>query len=173
MGLQDDLITMADNVAVQSAYAKTIKEFKDLKVQELAYVYFMCDHRSPFAVYALDQRHIEVKNSIFDKDSKWKLTPNVQAAMDQYNDLIETSAVKLLKAARESVNKLEAYFREVDLMMLDGNLKPIYKASDLVNTLEKMGKVIDGITRLEEIVMKEEKASNQNRGGVIVNKYSN
>ena len=56
--------------------------------------------------------------------------------------------------------------------MLDDNGKPIYHAKDLINNLEKMGKVVDGLTRLEEIVKKEEQAANTNRGGIEVNKYS-
>ena len=50
MKLQDDLIYIKDNKAIPSPYAKTIIEFKNLKVEELGFVYFMCDHRSPFAV---------------------------------------------------------------------------------------------------------------------------
>lgn len=65
MKLQDDLIYIKDNKAVPSPYAKTLIEFKSLKVEELGYVYFMVDHRSPFSVYEWDQRAIEVKNSIF------------------------------------------------------------------------------------------------------------
>jgi hypothetical protein len=39
----------------------------------------------------------------------------VLAACEKYDKLIETSAVKLLKAARESIVKLEKYFRDIDL----------------------------------------------------------
>ena len=35
-----------------------------------------------------------------------------------------------------------------------------------------MGKVVDGLTKLEEIVKREEQAANTNRGGVEVNKYN-
>ena len=63
--MKHDLIHIVDNVAVPSVYAKTIKEFKDLKAEELGFVYFIVDHRSPFSVYEWDQRTIEVKNSIF------------------------------------------------------------------------------------------------------------
>ena len=93
-------------------------------------------------------------------------------ACTKYEKLIETSAVKLLKAANESVVKLEKYFRDVDLTLVDDNGRPIFHAKDLINNLEKMGKVVDGLTRLEEIVKKEEQASNTNRGGIEVNKYS-
>tara|TARA_R100001594_G_scaffold148003_1_gene202165 strand:- start:1816 stop:2337 length:522 start_codon:yes stop_codon:yes gene_type:complete len=172
MPLKDDLIHIIDNLATPSAYAKTIKEFNTLNTEELAFVYFTVDHRSPFSVYEWDQRIIEVKNSIFGEKKKWTPSAKVLGACTKYETLIETSAVRLLKAARESIIKLEKYFRDIDLTLLDDNGKPIFHAKDLINNLEKMGKVVDGLTRLEEIVKKEEQAANTNRGGVEVNKYS-
>ena len=56
--------------------------------------------------------------------------------------------------------------------MMDDNGRPIFHAKDLINNLEKMGKVVDGLTNLEEIVKKETQAANTNRGGIEVNKYS-
>tara|TARA_R100001594_G_scaffold133366_1_gene174039 strand:- start:21 stop:539 length:519 start_codon:yes stop_codon:yes gene_type:complete len=171
MRLQDDLIYIKDSKAVPSPYAKTLLEFKTLTTEELSFVYFMVDHRSPFAIYEWEQREKEVKNSIFG-EKKWSPSPKVSGACDKYNKLIETSAIRLLKAATESVVKLEKYFRTVDLTLLDDNGKPIYHAKDLINNLEKMGKVVDGLSRLEEIVKREEQAANTNRGGIEVNKYS-
>ena len=170
--MKHDLIHIVDNKAVPSQYALTIIEFKSLSVEELAFVYFMIDHRSPFSVYEWKQRIVEVKNSIFGEKKKWTPSSKVLGACDKYEKLIETSAVRLLKAARESIVKLEKYFRSIDLSLVDDNGRPIFHAKDLINNLEKMGKVIDGLTRLEEIVKKEEQAANTNRGGVEVNKYS-
>jgi len=170
--MQHDLIYIKDNQAVPSSYTMTILEFKKLSTEELSFVYFMVDHRSPFSVYEWDQRIIEVKNSIFGEKKKWSPSIKVLTACDKYDKLIETSAVRLLKAAKESIVKLEKYFRDIDLTLVDDNGKPIYHAKDLINNLEKMGKVVDGLTRLEEIVKKEEQAANTNRGGIEVNKYS-
>ncbi len=173
MKLLDDLLYIKDGTSVHaSPYARTILEFKDLKNSELAFIYFMIDHRSPYAVYEQEQRIEEVKVSIFGIEKKWKPSPKVLAGCDKYEKLIETSAVRLLKAARESIVKLEKYFRFVDLHAMDDRGKPIYSAKDLINNLEKMGKVVDGLTRLEEIVKREEQAANLNRGGVETNKYS-
>ena len=168
----DQLIQIVDNKGVPSPYALSIKEFKNLKVEELAFIYFMVDHKSPFSVYEWDQREIEVKNSIFGENNKWKPSKNLLGACDVYDKLIETSAVRLLKAARESIVKLEKYFRDVDLHLMDDNGKPIFHAKDLIANLSNMGKVVDGLTRLEDIVKKEEQAANTNRGGIEVNKYS-
>ena len=171
MKLQDDLIYIKDNKAVPSPYAKTLIEFKNLKTTELGFVYFMIDHRSPFAIYEWEQREKEIINNIFG-DKKWTPSSKVLGACDKYEKLIETSAIRLLKAATESVVKLEKYFRTVDLTLMDDNGKPIFHAKDLINNLEKMGKVVDGLSRSEEIVKREEQAANTNRGGIEVNKYS-
>ena len=170
--MRHDLINIVDNVASPTAYTLTIKEFKDLSVEELSFVYFMVDHSSPFAIYEWDQREIEVKNSIFGEKKKWKPSPKILGACDKYEKLIETSAVRLLKAARTSIVKLEKYFRDIDLHLMDDHGKPIFHAKDLMANLSNMGKVVDGLSRLEEIVKKEEQAANSNRGGIEVNKYS-
>ena len=165
-----DLLTISENRVIPSAYTLTIPEFKALPVLELAYVYYMCDHRSPFSVYDESKRSEEVIKSVFKKEHK--ISSKLNAACDKYKELTETSAVKLLKAARESVTKLEKYFKDIDLTLMDDNGKPIFTAKDLINNLEKMGKVVEGLTRLEELVKKEEQVANQNRGGVVTNKYS-
>ena len=173
MKLIDDLIYIKDGKkAVPSAYACTVLEFKGLDANELSFVYFMVDHRSPYSVYDWEQRIIEVKNSIFGEEDEWTASTKVMAACAKYDKLIETSAVRLLKAARESIVKLEKYFRFIDLHAMDDRGKPIYSAKDLISNLEKMGKVVDGLTKLEEIVKREEQAANTNRGGVEVNKYN-
>ena len=59
MSLKDDLIHINNNKGIPSAYALSIKEFKDLTVKELAFIYFTIDHRSPFSIYEWDQRIIE------------------------------------------------------------------------------------------------------------------
>ena len=172
MSLNDELIHIVNNKAAPSAYAKTVLEFKDLATEELAFIYFMEDHKSPFSVYGREQRIIEVKNSIFGEKKKWKPSAKVLGGCKKYEKLIETSAVRLLKAARESIVKLEKYFRNIDLHLMDDHGKPIFHAKDLIANLANMGKVVDGLTRLEDIVKKEEQASNTNRGGIEVNKYS-
>jgi hypothetical protein len=166
-----ELILIHNNIGVLTPYALSIKEFKNLKVEELAYVYFMMDHKSPFAVYDREQRVKEVINSIFG-EKKWKPSIKVVEGCDAYEKLLETSAVKLLKAARTSIIKLQKYFEDIDLTITDDNGKPIYHAKDLIANLSNMGKVVDGLSRLEEIVKKEEQAANTNRGGIEVNKYS-
>lgn len=162
-----DLITVSNNVVVPSAYALTINEFKGLKAQELGAIYFYTDHRSPYAVYEEQERMDKIG-----QDLKVKFTAKVMGAVDKYKELSETSAIKLLKSARSSVAKLERYFETINLNVLDDHGKPIYHAKDLIMNLSNMGKVLNGLEELEEIVKKHQQKDNPNRGGVVTNKYS-
>lgn len=162
-----DLITVSNNVVVPSAYALTINEFKGLKAQELGAIYFYTDHRSPYAVYEEQERMDKIG-----QDLKVKFTAKVMGGVDKYKELSETSAIKLLKSARSSVAKLERYFETINLNVLDDHGKPIYHAKDLIMNLSNMGKVLNGLEELEEIVKKHQQKDNPNRGGVVTNKYS-
>tara|TARA_R100000322_G_scaffold152954_1_gene111047 strand:+ start:42 stop:545 length:504 start_codon:yes stop_codon:yes gene_type:complete len=165
-----ELLTVSNDTVIASPYVLTIKEFEKISVKELSYVYHMCDHNSPFAVYEEQERSEHVINSIFKK--KWSPDTKVKAACDKYLELKETHAIKLLKAARSAVNKLRKYFEVVDLTDIDDNGRPIYNAKDLVANLSKMADVVSGISKLEELVKKEQQTLSANRGGVVVNKYS-
>ena len=162
-----DLLTVSNNVVIPSAYVLTIPEFTSLKTKELAAVYFYADHNSPYAVYDKGERIKKIE-----ADLKVKYSPKVRAAIDKYNELCETSAIKLLKSARTSVQKLEKYFETINLDILDDNGKPIYSAKDLIGNLANMGKVVNGLEELEELVQKQQTKQNPNRGGVVTNKYS-
>jgi hypothetical protein len=162
-----DLLTVDGSKVIPSPYAFTIPEFKVLKLEELSAVYFFTDHRSPYTVYPESERWEKINESI-----KVALSPKIKAAIDKYRLLSETSAVKLLNAARESVSKLERYFKDVDLTLTDDNNRPIYHAKDLIANLSSMGKVVSGLDELEDLVKKQQQKDNPNRGGVVVNKYS-
>tara|TARA_R110002072_G_scaffold129718_1_gene268312 strand:- start:447 stop:944 length:498 start_codon:yes stop_codon:yes gene_type:complete len=162
-----DLLTITKNKVIPSAYALAIPEFKQLKPAELAFVYFFTDHESPYFPYDEEERIDKLQEDLKVKDSL-----KIKGAIDKYKELSETSAVKLLKAARSSVSKLEKYFQTVDLTMLDDHGKPIYHAKDLVSNLANMGKVVASLDELEDLVQKQKQKENPNRGGVVTNKYS-
>ncbi len=109
-----DLITIDNNVAIPNAYTLTIQEFKVIvdrdktatkkkATQELAYVYFKCDHRSPFAVYGEEERGSEVKLNVFGLDSKWQEDEKIKAACDKYKELSEGELTLL----QHEVDKIE------------------------------------------------------------------
>tara|TARA_R110002051_G_scaffold307513_1_gene378589 strand:- start:1654 stop:2199 length:546 start_codon:yes stop_codon:yes gene_type:complete len=178
-----DLIEISNHLAMPSPYTLAIKEFKKLykrdkskgketAIKELAYVYFKCNHNSPYAIYDGEERDVKIKDSIFGEESKWKADLFVVGACDRYTNLMDTHSILLLKSARRSIKKLEKYFDDIDLTIVDDNGKPIYSAKDLVANLTKVGDVVQGLSKLEDIVKREEQEKASTRGGVEVNKYN-
>tara|TARA_R110002020_G_scaffold377081_1_gene588138 strand:- start:190 stop:735 length:546 start_codon:yes stop_codon:yes gene_type:complete len=178
-----ELLIVNNYNVIPSTYILTIKDFKVLydrdrskdkgnAIKEFAYIYFYCDHNSPFMVYSLEERIKEVIISVYGENVKWKPDSKVKTACATYIKLKETSAVRLLKSATASVTKLENYFKDIDLTLMDDNGKPIFNAKDLVMNLSKVGDVVQGLSKLEELVKKEEQKSSKVRGGVEINKYS-
>lgn len=162
-----DLLTVNNNVVIPSPYALTIPEFENRTVKELAFVYFFVDHRSSYAAYDDEER-----KEVLLKDLGIKMSTAIEAAVDKYTQLSDTHAIRLLKSARSSVNKLEKYFQNIDLTAMDENGKLLYQAKDLVANLSKIGEVVEGLDRLEELVQKQQAKDNPNRAGVKTNKYS-
>jgi len=162
-----DLLTISENVVLPSPYALLIPEFSKLTKNELAFLYHFVDHRSSYATYEESERQ-----EILIKDFNVSITPKLQAGMLKYKELSETHATKLLKAARISVTKLEKYFATIDLTDMDENGRLLYQAKDLVANLSKMGDVVEGLDKLEELVKRQAEKDNPNRGGVVTNKYS-
>lgn len=162
-----DLLTISENVVLPSPYALLIPEFSKLTKNELAFLYHFVDHRSSYSAYEQNERE-----EILIKDFNVSVTPKLKAGIDKYKELSETHAIKLLKAARISVTKLEKYFENIDLTEMDENGRLIYQAKDLVANLSKMGDVVEGLDKLEELVKKQAEKDNPNRGGVVTNKYS-
>ena len=179
-----DLIEISNHLAMPSPYTLAIKEFKKLykrdkskgketAVKELAYIYFMCNHNSPYAVYDGEEKEGKIKDSVFGEKSEWKADALVKDSCKRYLGLMDTHAILLLKSARNSVKKLERYFDDVDLTLMDDKTgKPIFSAKDLVANLTKVGDVVQGLSKLEDIVKREEQERASTRGGVELNKYN-
>lgn len=162
-----DLLTVNNNIVIPSPYALTIPEFEKLTVKELSFIYFFVDHRSSYAAYDDEERQ-----EVLMRDLGVKITPKLTAGVNKYKELSDTHGIKLLKSARSSVNKLEKYFQNIDLTAMDENGKLLYQAKDLVANLSKIGEVVEGLDRLEELVQKQQAKDNPNRAGVKTNKYS-
>ena len=162
-----DLLTVNNNIVIPSPYALTIPEFEKLSVKELSFIYFFIDHRSSYAAYEEEERQEVLMN-----DLGVKITPKLEAGILKYKALSETHAIRLLNSGRSSVAKLEKYFQTVDLTMVDENGKLMYQAKDLMANLSKIGEVIEGLDKLEELVQKQQAKDNPNRAGVKTNKYS-
>ena len=147
------------------------KHKKAAKAQ-YAYIYHMCDPRSSYSNLPLDKREKEVvKDFITDgltNNGSYTRSEFVEAAMAKYKLLTETPSSRLLKSAKNTLNKTAEYFDSVDYTEVDevtGLAK--YDINKVVSALEKIEKLVKSIKRLEIEVGKDLAAlTERNRGGV-------
>lgn len=144
---------------------KTKQKHKATK--ELSYVYFVCDFKSPYAIYNSNDIEAKVQED-FIKDDKWEPDDVVKAAMHKYHKFQETYTMRFLKSARGLAEKLQQYFDEVNFHEEDEKGNPKYKATDVVRNLKEVGKVMESLTSIEETVKKELDAKAQIKGKKVI-----
>lgn len=139
-------------------------EDKRLAVQELGYVYFMCDPRSDYMVISDEG---ERSDTIIEQEGlpkRWKPSKLVSKAMELYLSFKPQSAM-LLDDIRASVDKLRSTLREMDLMEKDAAGKPVFKANDYATTLERLLKLCSSLKEAERQMSMDMAEAGRMRGG--------
>ena len=174
MGLFD----YSDYRVVISPDAVAIPAFKELwerdktkekhkATQELSYIYFLHDFKSPYSIYPAEDRQVKVLED-FIKDPDWKPDAKVKVAEDAYNEFQMTYSMRFLESARGLADKLREYFDEVDFHATDENGKPTYSAKDAVSNLKQVGDIIESLDKVEEKVKKEIDEKAKIRGKKVI-----
>lgn len=136
---------------------------KDKALQELAYVYFMCDPRSDYQ-YIIDEedraKAIKEGEGI---DSKWKPDNKVIEAMKFYKTFKPVSAL-LLEDTRIAVDKLRQLLRNIDLTEVDDKGKPIYTLNTVTATIKQIPSLVKDLDEAEKAIAKEIMESDKVRG---------
>jgi len=136
---------------------------KHTATQELSYIYFAYDFKSPYNIYPLNERLIKVISD-FIKKPDWTPDSLLRSAIDEYNEFQRTYSMRFLESARGLADKLSSYFDEVDFHAVDEKGKPMYSATDAVRNLKEVGNVIESLDKVEEKVKKEVDSKTKVRG---------
>lgn len=138
---------------------------KDRAIQELGYVYFMCDPRSDYQ-YLVDEE--ERSKAIIEAEglpSNFKPfdDPLIQAAMDYYKS-IKTTSVLLLEDTRIAIEKLRTLLRDIDLTSTDDKGKPIYALNTITSTIKQIPSLVKDLSEAEKAINKEVEEAGKMRG---------
>lgn len=140
---------------------------KHKATQELSYIYFVNDFKSPYSIYPVDDRKVKVLND-FIKKPDWKMDADLKSAEREYNEFQRTYSMRFLESARGLADKLTSYFDEVDFHTTDDNGKPLYSATEAVRNLKEVGNVIESLDKVEDKVKKEIEAKANIRGKKVI-----
>ena len=136
---------------------------KDKALQELAFIFFMCDPRSDYQ-YIVDEddraKAIKEGEGI---DSKWKPDNKVIMAMEFYKQFKPVSAL-LLEDTRVAVDKLRQLLRNIDLTEVDDKGKPIYTLNTVTATIKQIPSLVKDLDEAEKAIAKEIMESDKVRG---------
>jgi|AntAceMinimDraft_18_1070375.scaffolds.fasta_scaffold43230_2 hypothetical protein len=133
---------------------------------ELAYVVFKNNpnkEKNPYLSYPIDTRIGILIKDLF-KDEKWKPDGKVTEAEIKYIEFMNTQSLRLLNSSRKATDKLAEYFESIDFTLKDHEGKPLHSARDLTANLEKVGRIVESLSKLEEVVIKEQTKKTSARG---------
>jgi hypothetical protein len=126
--------------------------------QEARFLYFYADYRSEFAKYNTVER-INESLTAAGLDPDYVISDELRLAIGRYEKLRDSRNLRLIKSAWKAVDKLQAWFDDVDFT------KPEYDPKEVMSNIANIGKLIKGLETLQENVMAEEGQEAGSKGG--------
>lgn len=136
---------------------------KDKALQELGYIFFMCDPRSDYQYIINEEDRAKAIKEGEGIDSKWKPDNKVIEAMKFYKTFKPVSAL-LLEDTRIAVDKLRQLLRNIDLTEVDDKGKPIYTLNTITATIKQIPSLVKDLDEAEKAIAKEIMESDKVRG---------
>lgn len=139
--------------------AKGIPEIKDLLKHKdgekyWQYIWHVCSHKSPYSSYPDDERLKMVQDDFLKENP----SPAILKAVNKYRESLETTSMRLLRAAKNLALEVARSFEQNAENGIDDR-------KEVMDSLGKVGKIIESLDKLEEKVKKEITNDERLRGG--------
>lgn len=133
---------------------------KSVAIQELSYVYHMCDNRSDFSSYLdIKQRSDAVINHCI-KIKNWQPDKLVSNAIQVYKELNETVTSRFLDSIRIALSKIDSYLR--NFQEKDAESEDMARVNSMIkNSIE----TVKSVRELEKIVKQDKETADTLKGG--------
>lgn len=136
---------------------------KSRAMQELGFIYFVCDPRSDYQYLVdLDTRMESVKQGE-GLPNDWTPDQTVKEAMEFYSSFKPTSAL-LLEDTRVAVDKLREHLKNMDFNEVDDKGKPKYTLNTITSTIKQIPELIKGLDEAEKAVTSDIREMSKARG---------
>jgi ACT domain-containing protein len=127
--------------------------------QQIKYVWFFSDFNSPYYKFPEDERKAFIIKDII-KDSKFTVTSQLKEAIETYKRLHSSPAIAAVDAAFTFMNKIQDYFKTVDLEEVD--------AKKITDIFINMPKIVASLNEARKAAAAEETSATKVRGGATV-----
>lgn len=135
--------------------------------REFTYIWLALSWKSIYADYSEQERHQEALKDASMTEEEFN-NPEFRAACRKFRKIQEENrAIKLLKAAQNTVDEMIDYFNNIDLQEKDITTgKYLNKTKDVMAEMSGISKVLEELQTLESMVKKEISETSNMRGGV-------
>lgn len=133
--------------------------------REFTYIYLALDWNSPYCEYFAQEKHQDALKDANMTEEEFN-DPLFRAACRKYKEMQESDrSIKLLNAARLTIDKFVNYFENIDPEERDETTrKPVYKVKDIMAEITSLNKVYESLTILDSQVKKQLVEQTQIRG---------
>jgi len=160
-------------------WARDGKRHKTIAIEDLAYVHFMMNWRSPYHAYPPSERSKKVIEDVILTRPRWKEDDEVKAAMVKYDALQMTPTLRFLRSIENAMEEMIQYFEHVNF---DPNKKvtddhgverkvPVGNIKAVMEAVAKAAGTLKTIKELTDRVKAEQDAVDNIRGGGSVGDY--
>ena len=169
------IIDLKDNIIIVAPECLVIEPFKSIWEKDkskdkskayniMQYVWFFAAYKSPFFQHSNEDKHKLITESIL-KDKDFKVTKEIEEAIEMFDKIQTTPSVKLFRSVQESVKKMEDFFKVAE-----------YNE----DTVDKIQKAIINMPKMQEAIQaaldncaKEQSKGDRVRGGATVGLFEN
>lgn len=137
---------------------------KEQAVNEISYIVFLHDFRSPYLAYPVGERENRIKKDYF-KSADWQPDDTIKAAVAKYKELQTSPISRLLQSAMDTCDKMTDYFNGIDFKKVDHNGKPIYTLKEVSSVMKDIGDIVSSLESLKDKVEREHMERGSIRGG--------
>ena len=136
---------------------------KNRAMQELGFIYFVCDPRSDYQYLVDIETRMESVKQGEGLPNDWTPDQTVKEAMEFYSSFKPTSAL-LLEDTRVAVDKLREHLKNMDFNEVDDKGKPKYTLNTITSTIKQIPELIKGLDEAEKAVTSDIREMSKARG---------
>lgn len=142
-------LSIAPEIQKIDAFSQIIKRDKDKAKRnahnELAFVYFWADYKSPY-LNNVEPKRLEILRKDLRLGADWKMDSVIKAAIAKYRELNETPTIKTLRTVKETLAVTVAVTESMRKKIEDSLSK--YENEEPTDTSEDITVIIQAVTSL-------------------------
>jgi len=143
---------------------------KERAVNEISYIVFLHDFRSPYMAYPTTDRENRIKKDYFNS-TDWQPDDEIKTAIAKYKELQSSPISRLLQSAMDTCDKMTDYFNGIDFKKVDHNGKPIFTLKEESSVMKDIGDIVSSLESLKDKVEKEQMERGSIRGGTGIGMF--